>query len=69
MCIFCLFLQSSYFGNYEQNREGFSKLYRKLSDDTWGKSIELIKYITKRGGSMDFKYKKQPSNDVVNCVL
>lgn len=52
-------LLSSHFGNYEKNRMGFSKLFRKLSDSTWSEGIELIKYLTKRGGSMDFKSKRQ----------
>jgi Ferritin-like domain. len=36
------------------SREGFEKLFRKLSDSTWDDAIDLIKYITKRGGTMDF---------------
>ncbi|XP_073963679.1 ferritin light chain-like isoform X1 [Choristoneura fumiferana] len=47
-------LSASYFNNYQTNRGGFSKLFRKLSDDAWEKSIELIKHITTRGGVMDF---------------
>ncbi|XP_011496952.1 PREDICTED: ferritin heavy polypeptide-like 17 [Ceratosolen solmsi marchali] len=47
-------LMSTHFGNYESNRVGFKNLYRKLSDSAWEKSIDLIKYITKRGGSMNF---------------
>nr|URS72993.1 ferritin heavy chain protein [Riptortus pedestris]URS72995.1 ferritin light chain protein [Riptortus pedestris]BAN20096.1 ferritin 2 heavy chain homologue [Riptortus pedestris] len=47
-------LMSTNFGNYQKNREGLSKLYRKLSDDTWEDSIHLLKYITKRGGTMRF---------------
>ncbi|KAL6262359.1 hypothetical protein P5V15_007448 [Pogonomyrmex californicus] len=46
-------LLSTHFGNYEANREGFKKLYRKLSDKSWEEAIELIKYITERGGKMD----------------
>nr|WIM01374.1 ferritin 1 [Limnephilus flavicornis] len=51
-------LMATHFGNYQQNRDGFAKLFRKLSDDTWAKSIDLIKYITKRGGRMDFNARK-----------
>ncbi|KAL1122762.1 hypothetical protein AAG570_003089 [Ranatra chinensis] len=29
------------------------KLFRKLSDSTWDDAIDLIKYTTKRGGSVD----------------
>ncbi|XP_076621896.1 ferritin 2 light chain [Colletes latitarsis] len=47
-------LMSSYFGNFEAQREGFRKLYRKHSDKTWEDAIDLMKYITKRGGRMNF---------------
>lgn len=47
-------LMATHFGNYEKNREGFQKLFTGLSDNKWEKAIELIKYITKRGGKMDF---------------
>ncbi|KAG5898578.1 hypothetical protein JTB14_016590 [Gonioctena quinquepunctata] len=47
-------LMSTHFANYEKNRAGFEKLFRSLSDEKWHESIELIKYITKRGGEMDF---------------
>ena len=48
-------LLSSYFKNFEKNRQGFEKLYRKLSDEVWEQSIDLIKYITKRGGQVKFE--------------
>jgi ferritin len=51
-------LMSTHFGNYEQSREGFEKLFRKLSDSTWDDAIHLIKYITKRGGKMNFSARK-----------
>lgn len=47
-------MMSTHFSNYEMNRPGFEKLFRGLSDDKWEEGIELIKYITKRGGSMNF---------------
>ncbi|XP_043512769.1 uncharacterized protein LOC122530141 isoform X2 [Frieseomelitta varia] len=47
-------LMSSYFGNYEDQREGFKKLYRKFSDEMWEDAINTIKYITKRGDIMNF---------------
>ncbi|XP_061385195.1 ferritin light chain [Danaus plexippus] len=47
-------LSSAYYNNYQTNRQGFSKLFRKLSDDAWSKTVDLIKHITLRGGSMDF---------------
>lgn len=46
-------LMSTHFGNYEANREGFKELYRKLSDKLWEEAIDLMKYITQRGGKMD----------------
>lgn len=52
-------LLSSHFGNYEKQRMGFSKMFKKLSDTAWKDGIELIKYLTKRGGIMDFKSKRQ----------
>lgn len=47
-------LMSTHFGNYEANREGFKELYRKYSDKLWEDAIDVIKYITKRGGKMNF---------------
>ena len=52
-------LMSTYFNNYEKNRAGFSKLYKKLSDTAWEDAIDLIKYIGKRGGKMDFGFRKE----------
>jgi len=60
-------LMSTHFANYEQSREGFEKLFRKLSDSTWDDAIHLIKYIAKRGGTMDFSARKpreeEPQDD------
>lgn len=61
---FQFLLMSTHFTNYEKNRQGFAKLYRGISDELWEDSIKLIKHITKRGGKMDFTYKKQLTNDV-----
>ncbi|KAI5635003.1 ferritin-like domain-containing protein [Phthorimaea operculella] len=47
-------LTSAYFNTYQTNRAGFGKLFRKLSDEAWGKTIELIKHVTMRGDVMDF---------------
>lgn len=52
--IWICFKQSAYFNNYEANREGFSKLYRKLADDAWDDAIDLIKYMAKRGFNMNY---------------
>jgi len=51
-------LMSSHFGNYEKNRAGFEKLYRKLSDQTWEQAIDLVKYMSKRGGHMNFRLRR-----------
>lgn len=45
---------STHFANYEKNRPGFEKLFRKFSDEKWEEAIEIIKYVTKRGGTMNF---------------
>lgn len=56
-------LMSTHFANYDKNRAGFEKLFRKLSDSTWDDAIELIKYISKRGGSMNFNQRKADLTD------
>jgi len=56
-------LMSTHYGNYEKSREGFEKLFHELSDSKWEQAIELIKYITKRGGDMNFNMVNQ---DTVN---
>lgn len=48
-------LMSTHFGNYEKNRVGFEKLFKGLSDKSWENAIDVIKYITKRGGTVDFQ--------------
>lgn len=58
-----LILQSSHFGNFEKNRGGFEKLYRKLSDQTWEKAIDLVKFMGKRGAHMTFRYSKDEVKD------
>lgn len=52
-------LLASNFGTYVKNRPGFEKQFRALSDKAWNNAIDLIKYITKRGGQHDFE-EKQP---------
>lgn len=47
-------LLSANFGTYVKNRPGFEKTFRALSDKSWNNGIELIKHITKRGGTHDF---------------
>ncbi|KAF5301825.1 hypothetical protein FQA39_LY10610 [Lamprigera yunnana] len=55
-------LMSTHFGNYEKSRKGFEKLFMDLSDSKWDTAIDLIKYITKRGGEMKFKPDTSESN-------
>lgn len=66
--VILLFQQSTHFKNYETQREGLGNLYKKYSDKTWEDAIELIKYVTKRGGSMDFTYKKENPIQVVSMT-
>jgi len=47
-------LMSANFGTYVKNRPGFEKQFRELSNTAWDRTINLIKHITKRGGSHDF---------------
>jgi len=47
-------LMSTHYGNYQKNRAGFEKLFLDLSDSKWQTSIEIIKHLTKRGGTMKF---------------
>jgi len=56
-------LMSTHYSNYQKNREGFEKLFRDLSDDKWNSAIDLIKYIGKRGGSMNFSARKAAPNN------
>lgn len=45
---------ASYYGNYVKHRPGFHKQFKSLADKAWSNSIDLIKFITKRGGRMVF---------------
>lgn len=47
-------LVATHFSNYVNNREGFEKVFRKLSDSTWEDGIDLIKHIALRGGNHSF---------------
>lgn len=47
-------LMATHYGNYIKNRPGFEKLFRDLSDELWQDGINTIKYISSRGGSMNF---------------
>lgn len=49
------------FGTHVKNRPGFEKQFRALSDTAWGRSIDLIKHITKRGGTHDFYTRRSAS--------
>ena len=45
---------TTYYGNYVKNRPGFEKVFRELSDKAWSNTIDLIKHVTKRGGTVKF---------------
>lgn len=51
---------STHFGNYKDQRLGFEKFFRSLSDRTWNDAIDLIKYLTKRGRKMNFAEEATP---------
>lgn len=46
-------LLATHFNSYQMNRPGFQKLYQSLSDRAFDDTIELIKQVTRRGGSVD----------------
>lgn len=52
---FDFLLMATHYGNYIKNRPGFEKLFRGLSDSLWNDGIGNIKYITSRGGEMNFE--------------
>lgn len=56
-------LLAANFGTYVKNRPGFEKQFRSLSDKSWNNGIELIKHITKRGGSHDFTVNSNTQSD------
>jgi len=62
-------LMSTHYGNYEKNRAGFEKLFHSLSDEKWNQAIDLIKYIAKRGGSMDFNKRKDFGEKSTNLEM
>lgn len=57
-------LSAAFFNNYQTNRAGFSKLFKKLSDETWEKTIDIIKHVTLRGDKMDFARRSALENNV-----
>ncbi|XP_058117807.1 soma ferritin [Anopheles ziemanni] len=46
---FKFLFMSSAFNKYDQDRPGFKKLYRKISDKAWEDMVDLIKYESRRG--------------------
>lgn len=54
------------FGTYVQNRPGFEKTFRGLSDAAWNRGIGLIKHITKRGGSHDFNVRSNRTTSILD---
>lgn len=55
-------MMATHYANYEKNRVGFEKLFHDLSDSMWEDAIDLIKYIGKRGGKMNFQMRKEDVN-------
>lgn len=55
-------LLSTYYASYLKNRPGFEKLFRKQSDEKWNDAFEIIKYISQRGGSMNFAARSTNDN-------
>lgn len=59
-------MMSTHFANFQKNRVGFEKVLRELSDSTWNDAFELIKYIGKRGGRMNFSVRKEDNANGVD---
>lgn len=38
-----------------------------MSDNTWEQAIDLVKFIGKRGGYMNFRARKDEKNEKVIC--
>lgn len=51
-------LVSANFGTFVKNRPGFEKLFHHLSDIAWANTINLIKFMGKRGGIHNFREQK-----------
>jgi len=47
-------LMTANHGSYTRNRPGFEKQFRSLSDKAFADAIDIIKYITQRGGTHNF---------------
>ncbi|CAH2100628.1 unnamed protein product [Euphydryas editha] len=62
-------LSAAYYNNYQTNRDGFHKLFKKLSDESWEKTIDIIKHVTKRGGVMDFSARSTQSTGAKNSTI
>lgn len=61
---FDFLLLSSVFDVYTMDRPGFEKLYRKVSDKAWEDTIDLIKYQSRRGASVQVGGVDVSSNSV-----
>ncbi|XP_045457155.1 soma ferritin [Melitaea cinxia] len=62
-------LSAAYYNNYQTNRDGFHKLFKKLSDESWEKTIDIIKHVTKRGAAHDFHARSTQSSGAKNSTL
>ncbi|XP_065078202.1 ferritin light chain-like [Ochlerotatus camptorhynchus] len=67
---FDFLLLSSVFDVYSMDRPGFEKLYRKASDKAWEDTIDLIKYQSRRGASVQVGGGEGPNtiHDVASLV-
>jgi ferritin heavy chain len=61
-------LLSVTFDSFTKDRPGFEKLYRDLSDAAWKKSIELIKYVTKRGGKINKYWDLSKKSSILSYI-
>ncbi|XP_046975212.1 ferritin-1, chloroplastic [Vanessa cardui] len=62
-------LSAAYYNNYQTNRDGFHKLFKKLSDEAWAKTVEIIQHVTKRGGTMDFRSRSSLETEARESTL
>jgi len=61
-------LLSINFDTYTKDRPGLEKLYRGLSDTAWNKAIDLIKYVTKRGGKLHEQWDISSKNTTLHYI-
>ncbi|XP_055534298.1 uncharacterized protein LOC129723858 [Wyeomyia smithii] len=62
-----LFLSAA-FKQYDRNRPGFEKLYRKIADRAWSDAIAVMQYQGKRGYLSSFNPNYQGSNSNLRAL-